>query len=946
MNTLLEIIAGGVGRLATVCGLAAAMMSFPVVAQEADETQTADDEVIMEEIVVVGVRRSLELALTAKRNADSIMDGIAAEGIGKFPDLNLAESLQRITGVQIDTSGPNGERREGQIAVRGLPNKFSKTLVNGQTLATPNFFGGFAFGIFESDVVSAVNVLKSPTAKHDEGGLSGIVDVRTLRPLDINEPFTTLSIEAGYEGLSEDVVPNAAVAWGDQFQDGSIGVFMTLKWSDQSFRTDSARINGYDDEDTDGNGLADLFTPNEARYNARQNDGDRLSFSGGVEFQPSDNLSVGVLGIYSKYEIFNQFDQLRVQDPRSIMPSNLVEGGRFGDTYTQATFVDAEVDVESRVFDDEFNTYGVTADIEWSNEVWTATGIAHYSKAGYDRFAIQSRRNIRDRDGNGILVAIDTGAGDVNGFSIEALAGNWLDPAFYSYGSSVTSDSPVGEWRQRFLPSSGTDRNETEMAVQFDLVRHWDGAFISSIEGGLKYRGFDGSQRRPTWTARGMDFSGIDDLGVMVPSFSEDGAGFFGGTLGGIKYLVPHWKAVRDQLLATNTIDGPTFGGLPFRISNSRTFDTELQISSAYVMVRLDGADLATPLPIRGNIGARHVRTDRATRAYTRSNLLANGEHASSAEIDFSHTLPALNLIWDIRDDLMLRLAWYEALVRPDANEYRADSSVSVNWEDDEETIPEELNIALGNPNLLPFTADAWDISLEWYNRAGSGISLAYFSKDVTNGIEDRQLCPGNITDISSLNNFDFTGIISGGLSVVSGECQDAAGVAVFIGDSINNEDGFTIDGWEIGALQNFDFLDNWLSGFGLRANFTYIDTSEGPDFDASGNRLPLENVSKNTFNLIFYYERENWGARLAYNNRSEYFLESSDTFTGEDRFVGETDRLDFSASWSATDKLQVQAEVFNVTNERRIEYQGLRSRVRDLRYTGRIYTIGIRYRL
>jgi TonB-dependent receptor len=368
-----------------------------------------------------------------------------------------------------------------------------------------------------------------------------------------------------------------------------------------------------------------------------------------------------------------------------------------------------------------------------------------------------------------------------------------------------------------------------------------------------------------------------------------------------------------------NDIPPPTFGGLPLRINNNRTFATDLDVVSAYVMARFDGENLATPVPIRGNIGVRHVESDRATHAFTASDLLANGEQGSMAEIDFSDTLPSLNLIWDIREDLMLRFAWYESMVRPNANQYRADSSVDVDWLDPEETIPDDVDIELGNPDLLPFTADAWDVSLEWYNRKGSGISVAYFSKDVENGIEDRILCPANITDISSLDNFDFTGIITGQLSEVAGVCQDEVGVEVNIEDNINNTTSFTIDGWEIGLLQNFDFLDNWARGFGIQANYTDIDTSEGPDFDDAGNRLPLENVSENTY--------------------------SNDTFTGDDRFVGESDRLDLSSSWRPTENLRLQAEIFNLTDETRVEYQGLPTRVRDLRYTGRIYTVGLRYR-
>jgi len=481
--------------LGIVFGVAAAFVSFPLLAQEAvEEDQAEEGELLVEEVMVTGVRRSLTLALDNKRDSDTIMDGIASEGIGKFPDLNLAESLSRVTGVQIDYSGPGGERREGQIAIRGLPNTFARTQVNGQTLATPNFNGGFAFGIFESDVVSAVNVIKSQTAAYDEGGLSGIVDIRTLRPLSINQTFLTAEVQAAYEDLSGDIVPSISGSWAQKFLDDRLGVYASVKWSDQSFRTDSARINGYDDEDLDGDGFADLYAPNEARYNARYNEGDRLSISGGIEFAASDSVVMSLLGIYSGYELTNQFEQLRVQDPRSIEASNLVEGGTFGDTYTQAIFYNPEIDVESRVFEDEFASGGLTGDIQWTNQNWTATGVLHYSSASYDRFAMQSRRNIRDRDGNGMEFFIDTGAGNVDKFLIEERTGNWLDPAWYSYGSNPTSDLPLGEWRQRFLSSTGTDRDETENAIQFDLVRHFDQSFFTSVDGGLKYRKFEQTQ--------------------------------------------------------------------------------------------------------------------------------------------------------------------------------------------------------------------------------------------------------------------------------------------------------------------------------------------------------------------------------------------------------------------------------------------------------------------
>ncbi len=128
------------------------------------------EEPKLEEVVVTGVRAALENALESKRNADSITDGISADDIGSFPDLNLAESLQRVTGVQMDYAGDEGERRQGRVAIRGLPVNFSLTTYNGQLLAAPRPDVGFGFGNVESSVISAVNVIKTPTARMDEGG--------------------------------------------------------------------------------------------------------------------------------------------------------------------------------------------------------------------------------------------------------------------------------------------------------------------------------------------------------------------------------------------------------------------------------------------------------------------------------------------------------------------------------------------------------------------------------------------------------------------------------------------------------------------------------------------------------------------------------------------------------------------------------------------------------
>lgn len=926
---------------------AAMVLAFPLAAQEADTDQGATDEaeeVILEEVLVTGMRRSLELALNAKRDSDSIMDGVASEGIGKFPDLNLAEALSQVTGVQIDYSGAGGERREGQIAVRGLPSRFAKTQVNGQTLATPNFLGGFTFGSFESDVVSGVNVIKTPLAKYDEGGLSGIVDIRLLRPLDIRSTFLTIEAETRFEETAEEFVPGLAASWARKNADETFGVFASIKWTDQNFRTDSARVNRYISDDEDGDGLADIYTPEEARYNSRVNSGERLSFSGGIEWITDNDVRFGLTGIYSSYELLNELDQLRVQDG-DVEGFNRIDGGKFGDTHLEAKWENVEVDAESRMFDDEFYSWGLTGDVQWDiNENWSAKGVLHYSDAGYDRFAINSRRNQRDRTGNGLDFYFHSGGNDYQGFMLTPLTGDWTDIAWYSYGENPTDDRPLGEFRQRFLASTGTDRNETEQAAQFDLSRAFYDSFITSVDFGAKYRKFERTQERPSWSVSGWDFSGVDDLGVIRNNIGIGGQGFFAGNIGGlVDYLVPYWKDVYEALLANNECTGECIRGLPYRINNSDSFDTSTDISAAYLMAYFDFSNWN--VPVRGNLGVRYVYTDRNTRAYTESDLLEEGELLTSAKTDFDHTLPSLNVIWDVSDDLMVRGAVYKSMVRPDARAYAVDSSVDVDWADEAETIPDNLDIALGNPYLEPFTADAFDISLEWYHREGSGISLAYFYKDVSSGIEDRQLCPDSIDSLSQLDPYDFTGIITGGLSMVDGECQDEAGVSVLIEDSINNNDSYSFSGWEFGLLHNFDNLPEPWNGLGIRANFTFVDTDEGAELDDSGNRLPLENVSEKTYNISTYYDAPTWSVRLAYQYRSEYYTSAGGSFTGEDRFIDARGRFNLSGSWRFADNWRLRAELFNLTEEVRREYQGAKHRVRDLRWAGRIYTLSLRYR-
>ena len=904
------------------------MLPSGVVFAQAGSQDGADEEEI-EEIVVLGVRRSLESALATKRLADTILDSISSEGIGRFPDLNLAESLQRITGVQIERDA----LREGQIAVRGLPNGYALTQVNGMRLASPNFAGGgFVYGALESDIVTAVDVVKSPRADMDAGGLSGIVNVRTLRPLSIRENFLRLRAVAVYEELAGDVAPKFGLSAGGKFLNDRLGAFVSTTYSDQFFRRDTARVTAYRASDRSGDGLADYYTPSTFRASGREHDGVRVSTSAGIEFAATDALVLGLTAIYSTYEIDNLFDQIRIFSPRSVEVLETVDSGKFGETVTRSNFINPDVDVESRLFEDEFSTYAITADAALTFADWTATLKLHTTEGGRDRFAIQSRRRMNNGDSNNASFFLDQGGGNEEQFGFEMIPDSG-DPATWSLA--------VRNVATLFLASDGLDRTEKEDAVRLDFSREFADRLVESISFGVKFANFDQLNRQPTWNRGSLNLSGIDDFGVLRRNILDTDNGFDGELPGIAAFWVPDVYQVWDAVLAASDITGPTVGGLPLNERLTSQYDSNKSITSAYFLARFN-LNSSSSIPLRGNLGVRYVQTERDVVAWRRSPF---GNEFASAKTEFDDVLPAANFIFDLREDLIFRLSAAKTIVRPSPQSHRASQRISVSWIDAAQTMPERISISLGNPDLKPFSATSFDASLEWYNRQGSAIALAYFQKKIKDGFDPNSFCPASITSIRALDSLDLSGVITGSLSESSGDCLDEAGAEISITGTTNNNTSFDIRGFEIGVLQNLDFLPAPWNGFGFQANYTYIDTDDSSDLDESGNPLPLENVSENTFNVIAYFETERFGIRLAHNFRDDYFVAAtSNTFAGNDRLRKATNQLDLSASFEVSDNLRLTFEGFNLLNKKLIEYQGVEARFRSLDLDGRTFTLGAQY--
>lgn len=889
--------------LAGAGAVIAAMLGLDANAQGADEAEAEERE--LEVIVVTGFRQSLVSALATKRNANSIVDSISSEGIGRFPDLNLGESLQRITGVQIE----RGERRRAEIAIRGLPRNFALTRVNGQAMGSPDLTTAFPFGVFESSIFSGVDIIKTPTVEMDDGGLSGIVNLKTRRPFEYTEDGLSVGIGTSYETLNEEFSPTARAAGNMQFTDSFAGSF-ALGWSNQKFQRDLAAVTDYDPDDNDIQ-VADDF-----RYRADTTDGDRISATGALEWRPNDLWTFGLTSVYTDYDQSTVRDQARFRNCTDTAVEVI------GNAAVVSTHTGCRLEPETRERKDFDSTFSLTLDSQWDSGPWLAEGIVHYTKGEHDGNLIQMRRRI-----NGIpeTFTVNTGAGSPDNFRI--------DVGSFAAGDIATWSFDTPGVQTRFFPEGANDENsDTEVALQFDLTRELDYGLLASVKAGVKYRDREQERVDQDATNADVDLSVLDDS-IFRQSLIGD-SNFFGGDLTAFPFIVPDVFAVIDRVLPLDTDQPLNDEGFVLNQDFLATYNTKQDITAGYVMANFDSDGYDWPVRLFGNVGVRYVRTERTTDTFQDIDGVIS---EISVPFDFNNTLPAANLVFEFRDDLLLRLSYAETIVRPNPNQFEAGIEVDPSFDQDSGEL-ESVTVEYNNPELEPFESDSIDVSLEWYNRPGSAFTLAYFHKEVAADIITRDFCPPTLADFDRADAFDqfVTGSLNGDLD----DCLDDAGVEFSITDVINSSESFSLNGFEFGVLQNFDFLPAPWNGLGVQANYTYIDADESGELDEDGTPAPLEEVSEHTVNVIAYYETDRWGIRFAYNYRSEYFTTANRGPSGGNRSIDDRDQLDMSFNFNPTDRISIGFEALNLNDATVYEFEGDRNRLRSYNYDGRTFVL------
>ncbi|WP_252736584.1 MULTISPECIES: TonB-dependent receptor [unclassified Psychrosphaera] len=973
-------------------GLILSGFGTQVMAAENNKETAKDDDI--EVITVKGsFRGNLESALNEKKTSSQIVDGISADDIGSLPALDMGEALQAVAGVQLNREG---DRRESSINLRGLPSGFVLTTANGQSIATPTrntstsaYGAANPFGAFDPSVFSGITVVKSLSAEMPEGGIAGVVD-QQLRGALSRKAYLKAQIGFRNEELADSIEPEAVISGSTHLIEDVLAVNATLAYSKQTFRRDVIRINAYDtissqnyDQGTGNVGSlndwkaannlpadAIIQMPGEYRQQSETNTGDRLSFSGGIEFQPTDELKFGFNTIMTSKELDgSRLEQLEMRlDQKTVgitplsdfPPRNTGAVGKDGEPIYVLSGVDfnnARYYFDNRQDAQKQESNAYLFDVEWQRDAWKVDAKLTLSDAVNQRAEVLLSSRINDSGVNG---RVYTGEGDIGDFYFDMENANSamdFDNANWNVKDKVANTALVGADNGLYMIITGNyEQIEHEAnSLEFNTEYTFDDSFVTSVKFGYRYAESSQDSTYAKGSSVGVDPTGIlTSASITDPSYTSEES-FFGGLAPGFVSAGEGWRSfdfasMNEGLKNTidiNDVGASSDGELPVytpmgyiqrggRQADGLIYSSSLETHALYGMANIE-VDLGDRF-ITGNVGGRFVDSSTESRAPLAGQGDINNLDEGVYPDDYSHFLPSANFAVNLDEDeeFMLRMAYNKSLVRPDLRS--ANPSAKFTY------IPGLATVGLPGVGIKPFEADSYDLSLEWYNREGSAITLAFFNKEISNLFDSEGLCDsasleGTGVNLGALSQQADGTCITDGNDSLSDPTLLEAGDEVRMNGLINIEDTISVSGYELAIQQNLDFLPYPFNGLGGVLN--YSSTSQDESDEA---RVP--GISDESYNAIAYYEQDNYGLRFAYNYRTAYDLRTTGTANGSsDRSVKAAGRLDASAYYNFTDDLSVSFKAYNLTDTLYEEYQNNEWQPRATKFAGRVYSLTMKYK-
>ncbi|CAI4172697.1 TonB-dependent receptor [Alteromonas macleodii] len=930
------------------CSVAAVLAS--AISANSAFAQDAQPNKDVEVIEVSGIRSSVAKSMDVKRSSAGVVDAISAEDIGDFPDTNLAESLQRITGVSIDRSGGEGQL----ITVRGFGPQFNTVLVNGRQMASENDSRAFSFDTIASELVSSLDVHKTSTATMQSGGVGSTININTARPFALNGFKMAGSVKGVYDENSEETTPQFSGLISNTFNDDTFGVLLAVSHQERETRLNQAQMDGWLENVGVPNPVTqsgdawtgNVFSPRNYDHKVTFEERTRTNANLVFQYAPNDKLVVTADALYSDFDVESEatsyghwFTAPNIQgvgDDGSLFDEN---GNRRSPTVdANGTIVDLyqevglATDMHAKTFDRLTDTYaiGLNFDYQYSDNLNLSFDLSHSeaereaNNGGGDQLSLIGYANrVRFQvDDNILPVAsmfaspndnIYSGQQELDGAIVTGPDGFPIyNPALTPDGVSNHLDEANS--RAHVMLRRGWAVEDEVSQLRFDGEYVTDGSGLTEIRFGAQYSTETKSLTR--WDNEGVGihctYCGYPDL-PEIPAGSQyvfDAGSDFLSDVSGSGRMPTSWLAHDGEANFAflesyyQSVNGESISFDAVRRNNS--FEVEEDIISTYMEFDFEGE--VADMFLSATAGVRYEMTDvtvNGTQApitgltiLDQTEMLAGFGDAQSiaTESDYDVLLPNFSVRLEITDDLIARFAASSTITRPTLNSMSPVTVITTTRQGG------DLTSTSGNPALEPFKSDNLDLSLEYYYDEASYASIGYFRKLVSNFIvnsqEDKtfELADGSLlTDPSTGTN---------------ASAPDAGDdVAVFTNTLPNNGEDATVDGFELALQHTFD------NGFGVLANGTIVDSDAELDPFDINQVFALTGLS-DSYNLVAFYETDDYQIRLAYNWRDE-FVQSLTQGQGDGPTIVESyQQLDISGSYSVTDNVEIFFEGINLTEE------------------------------
>jgi len=926
-------------------------------AQEATSNDASAGAETIEEVVVTGFRASLNKALDAKQEQVGAIDMIVAEDIADFPDLNLAESLQRVPGVVIARDAGEGR----QISVRGLGPQFTRVRINGVEAMSANggtdAAGGtnrtrsFDFNTFASELFSNITIRKSAAAEIEEGSLGATVDLRAARPFDYDGLTIVGSLQQGYNDLSEDSDPRATFLVSNTFADGKLGALLSVAYTKRNLADEgsstvrwmnagnpatncltttpaAANTNCFGALDPTYTGTATLaqinnaFRPRIPRYDKYEHEQERIGVTGSLQYAPSDATTLSLDVLYAGFDA--ERSEIFLETPIFSTSGNAMTANvgindvnpvlaEIDSTNTLVYGVFNDVDIRSEARFDELKTEFTQLTLEGKHsfsDSWSINGLAGFAESNHE---------------NPVQTTLLFDAFDVDGYSYDYRRNSRLP--LISYGTAdVTAPSTWTLSQIRLRPQSTINSFQT-----FGLDFEWAASDAFKLKFGPDWKNFiykTSELRRSNGTTanqEGVIPTSANSANAPIASYSTltsfgDGLGLPANSV--TSWLIPDLNTAYGVLDLNNRAIYP-LGPQPALGNNAEVEEDDI---AAFVQ-----GDFSFDLggrTLRGNVGVRYVETSVTTTGYA---YQSGGPVAVTVETDFDDVLPSLNLVYDISDELLVRFAASKVMTRANLASLSPGAAVTVSGNN--------RTVTAGNPFLDPFRANSYDASIEWYFAPESLVSLALFYKDITSFVTNvRADIPftGNPLGIPDSVAISACGTVVG--------CSPASLWAFTVP---TNTEGGKVEGFELSYQQPFTFLPGAWSNFGTILNYTSVDS--GVDYlNSAGQTVEadLAGLSDESWNATLYFDNKTFSARIAAAFRSEYLT----TIPGRDgndvEGTADTLNLDFSSTYNFNDNFSVSLEALNLTDEVQDQWvDSIGDRLSFYHHQGTQYYVGVRWK-